>query len=132
MGCDLNWYASQKDIIQQKKASLFVHALLDILKGKIGDLPFSDIEVYNGNYEGFFLNYDTLFLKIIVKHFEEDPDSIIVRHTYETDWENFKPDYVDSKTKLDLIGFTAHFWGKPNAVSDAKSGYSGEVADNQF
>ncbi len=58
MGCDLNWYAQQNSIKKQKQAALFVHALLVMLKGKIGDIPCSDFETYNGNYSGYFLDYD--------------------------------------------------------------------------
>lgn len=133
MGCDLNWNAHQDNIKKQKQASLFVHALLDMLNGKIGDLPYSDLEFYNGSYSGYFLDFDTLSPKTIVKRIEGEPDSIVVRNTYETDWENFKPEYLTGEEKFDLVGFTAHFWGKTNAKEDAETNYPDSgIAEWQF
>ncbi len=86
MGCDLNWNTQQHNLIKQKQASLFIHGLLEFLDGNIGDIPYSDIEIYNGSYSGYFLNYDTLFPKFKIEKKDLDPDSIVVGHTFEMNY----------------------------------------------
>lgn len=132
MGCDLTWKAKQPDITKQKQASLFVHALLHVLNGKIGNLPYADLEIYNGTYSGYFLDMDTLFPKVTAKLDGKETNTISRSVTYETDWQNFKPEFLSKKKKLNFIGFTTYFWGKPNAINDAKYGYCGPPANYQF
>lgn len=132
MGCDLTWKAKQENIKKQKQASMFVHALLHVLNGKIGNLPYADFEIYDGTYSGYFLDMDTLFPKTTIKLEGKETNTISRNVTYETDWENFKPEFLNKKKKLELVGFTTYFWSKPNAIDDAKYGYCGPPADFQF
>ena len=108
MGCDINWYAVEPDKVKQRKAALFVNAVVDKMNGMVSEKPCRETDILKGFEYGYFLNLDAIDDNKIW-----DIKQLNLMHNIPAaNKKTNEPAIHLKQTPKSLLGFTAHFDGR--------------------